>query len=63
MTKETGPRPNSHFLKVKCPDCSSEQVVFDRASSLVTCLMCSATIAKPTGGKANIRGDIAGVLE
>ena len=46
------------FVKVKCPDCGNEQIVFIRASTQVKCQVCGATIAIPTGGKANIRGEI-----
>ena len=45
------------FLKVKCSDCGNPQVIFDRASTMVVCQICGATIAKPTGGKANLRGE------
>ncbi|MEM3852663.1 MAG: 30S ribosomal protein S27e [Methanomassiliicoccales archaeon] len=43
------------FVIVKCADCSSEQIVFERASTVVTCKICGATIASPTGGKAKLR--------
>ncbi len=57
------PKPNSQFLRVKCADCGNEQIVFDRAASVVLCPVCGATVAKPTGGKAAIRGEVLGVLE
>ena len=57
------PKPASKFLRVKCEDCGNEQVVFDRAASVVLCQVCGATLAKPAGGKAAIRGEILGVLE
>jgi small subunit ribosomal protein S27e len=40
------------FLKVKCPDCGSEQVLFDRPATLVPCAVCNTTLAKPGAGKA-----------
>lgn len=43
------------FVKAKCNDCGNPQVIFDRASTDVICLICGATIAKPTGGKASVR--------
>lgn len=46
------------FLKVKCRDCGSEQVLFERAARKVTCEVCSATLASPTGGRAKIKGEI-----
>jgi len=54
--------PKSRFVKVKCPDCTNVQVVFDRCSTTVTCIACGATLAKPQGGKAQIRGEILEVL-
>jgi len=57
------PKPESRFLKVKCEDCGNEQVVFDRTASVVLCQVCGSTLARPTGGKAAIRGEILEVLE
>ena len=57
------PTPASRFLRVKCEDCGNEQVVFDRPSSVVLCQVCGATLAKPTGGKAVIRGEVLGAVE
>ena len=51
------------FLKVKCPDCPSEQVVFEKAATLVKCQVCGATIAEPAGGKAHIKGAVLGAME
>jgi len=48
------PQPKSRFLKVKCPDCSNEQVIFGSAATVVKCLACGKTLAKPIGGKAEI---------
>jgi small subunit ribosomal protein S27e len=52
----------SKFLRVRCRDCGNEQIVFDRAASMVTCLVCNATIAEPTGGKADIKAEVVEVL-
>ena len=51
------------FTKVKCNDCSNEQIIFDKAATIVNCQVCGATLATPTGGKATIKGEISGVLE
>jgi len=48
-------KERARFLLVKCADCSSEQIVFERATTTVTCRICGATIASPTGGKAKFR--------
>ncbi|MFQ6060718.1 MAG: 30S ribosomal protein S27e [Thermoplasmata archaeon] len=51
------PGPKGKFVRVKCPDCGNPQITYDRASTQVTCLVCGATIVKPRGGKAEIRGE------
>ncbi len=51
------------FLKVKCLDCGNEQIIYIRASTEVRCEVCGATMAKPTGGKALIRGEVMEVFE
>lgn len=53
----------SKFTKVKCKKCGNEQVVFNRASTEVKCLVCGETLAKPTGGKAEILGDVVETYE
>ena len=45
----------AQFLKVKCPDCSNEQVAFNRPATTVKCLVCGATLATPTGGEASFK--------
>ena len=49
----------AHFLKVKCPDCSNEQVAFNRPATKVNCLVCGATLATPTGGEAAFKDVVA----
>lgn len=55
--------PTSKFLKVKCPDCNSEQVTFNRATVRVNCQVCGATLLEPAGGLAHIRGEVVDTLE
>lgn len=57
------PQPRGRFLRVKCESCGGEQIVFDRAASVVACLVCGVTLARPTGGLATIKGDILGTVE
>jgi len=40
----------SKFLRIKCK-CGNEQNVFGNASSEVKCLVCTETIAKPSGSR------------
>lgn len=57
------PTPKSRFLRVKCLDCSNEQVIFGSASTKVKCLVCGKTLAEPKGGKSTILTKIIAVLE
>jgi small subunit ribosomal protein S27e len=53
----------SRFFRVKCPDCENEQVVFDKASTTVQCVVCGRVLAEPTGGKCIIKADILAANE
>jgi small subunit ribosomal protein S27e len=53
----------SRFHKVKCPDCENEQMIFEKASSVVDCVVCGRVLAEPSGGKALIKADILGSFE
>lgn len=55
--KDIIPRPTSKFLKVVCR-CKNEQIIFNKASSKVKCLVCGAVLAEPTGGKAKIKAKV-----
>lgn len=48
----------SRFLKVRCPSCGQEQVLFDRASGVVKCLQCEATLAEPSGGRVRLAPNV-----
>ena len=55
--------PESKFIKVRCPKCKNEQIVFGKATSAVKCLVCGKDLADPTGGKARIKANVLEVLE
>lgn len=57
------PRPKSKFLRVKCPNCGNEQVVFSHITNIVKCNICSAVLAEPAGGKTTIKGEVVTALE
>ncbi len=60
--KETVEMPKSKFLKVACRKCKNEQVVFNKASTVVKCMKCEAELVTPTGGEAEIHGKILQTL-
>lgn len=57
------PKPKSYFLRIRCPDCGNEQLVFSNPTNTVKCNVCQTLLAKPTGGKADIHGEITAILE
>lgn len=61
MNKEELLKHRSRFLKVRCNQCSNEQIIFERATSSVKCKVCGGTIVKSTGGKGKVLGEIVEV--
>ena len=57
------PQPKSKYIKVRCPKCKNEQILFGNASTVVKCLVCNKELAFPTGGKAKISARVLEVLE
>jgi small subunit ribosomal protein S27e len=55
--------PTSKFIKIRCPKCKNEQIMFGKASSEVICLVCGKILAEPTGGKSKVKARILEVLE
>ena len=54
--------PVSKFVKVRCPKCKNEQILFGKCSTTVVCLVCGKLLAKPSGGKSAIKVRILEVL-
>eukprot|EP00946_MAST-07B_sp_MAST-7B-sp1_P003434 g3434.t1 len=46
--------PNSYFMDVKCPGCTSISTVFSHAQTVIQCTSCMILLAQPTGGKARL---------
>jgi small subunit ribosomal protein S27e len=57
------PRPRSSFVRVKCLKCGNEQIVFSNAVNKVNCNVCGIELAKPSSGKAKIKGETVAVFE
>lgn len=56
-------RERAKFVVLKCADCSSEQITFERATSVVTCKICGSTLATPTGGRLNYKAQVVRSVE
>lgn len=53
----------SKFVKIRCPGCNNEQVIFGKTATTVNCLICGRALAEPTGGKTKVKARILEVLE
>ncbi len=53
------------FMRVKCPECEQESVIFVYAKTEVKCLndSCKAILASPRGGKAEVFGEVLELLK
>ncbi|MEK6898812.1 MAG: 30S ribosomal protein S27e [Nanoarchaeota archaeon] len=50
------------FIKIVCPRCKKNQIIFGKASTNVKCKSCNTLLVRTTGGKAKIRAAIKEVL-
>jgi len=57
------PKPRSSFLRVKCPKCGNEQIVYSHPVNKVNCNVCGTELAEPSSGKAIIKGEIISGFE
>jgi len=53
----------SKFIKIRCPKCKNEQIMFGKASTKISCLVCNKVLAEPTGGKSRVKARVLEVLE
>ena len=53
----------SKFIKVRCPKCKNEQIIFGKPASVVKCLICNKELIEPTGGKGKVKARILEVLD
>ncbi len=54
---------SSRYVKIRCPKCKNEQIMFGKSSTNVKCLVCGKDLAESTGGKSKIKARILEVLE
>lgn len=60
---EIGRETASKFIKIRCPKCKNEQIMFGKSSSEIQCLVCQKVLAEPTGGKARVKARILEILD
>lgn len=56
------PEPKSRFIRIRCPQCGNEQVIFDHATFPVRCFICGTQLVRSTGGKAEVIGEVIKIL-
>ena len=55
--------PTSKFVKVRCPKCKNEQIIFGKSSTQIKCHQCQKVLGERGGGKAKVKARILEVLE
>lgn len=56
-------RPRSNFFLVKCVNCGAERVIFSHSTTKIMCDVCGELLVRPTGGRAEIYGEIVKRLD
>ena len=54
---------SGRFVRVACPDCENEQIVFEKAARSIACQVCGHTLVTPTGGKAAMDSEVVETVE
>jgi small subunit ribosomal protein S27e len=53
----------SKFVRIKCPKCENEQIIFGKATTIVRCTKCNYILTKPSSSKAKIRAKVLEVFK
>jgi len=53
----------SKFVRVRCPKCNNEQIIFGKATTLVKCLICKNVLAKPSSSKTRVKAKVLEVCK
>lgn len=53
----------SKFVKVRCPKCKAEQIIFGKATTHVRCLKCNQLLVQPSSSKTKIRARVLEVFK
>ena len=60
---KTPKETKAKFIKLRCPKCKNEQIMFGKSASKIKCLVCGKVLAEPTGGKSKVKARVLEVLE
>lgn len=53
----------SKFIRVRCPKCKAEQIIFGKATTDAKCIKCGNLLAKPAASKAKIKARVLEVFK
>lgn len=56
------PSKDSKFLKIICPRCKSQKIIYGKATSKIKCQKCNKMLVKNTGGKTKIKAPVKKIL-
>ncbi len=62
MSKNLIKQTKSKFIRVRCPKCKNEQVIFGKTAQEIKCLVCGKELAESTGGKTKIKAQVLEIL-
>jgi len=51
------------FLKIACPRCQNEQMIYGKSSTKIKCDFCNKLLVKTTGGKTKVKAKIKEVIK
>jgi len=58
-----GEKPiKSKFLRISCPRCQCQQIVFGKSATTIKCKKCNYMLLKTTGGKARMRAQVKQII-
>ncbi len=53
----------SKFVRIRCPKCNAEQVIFGKATTKVKCLKCNYILTKSEASKVKIKAKVLEVFK
>ncbi|MEM3342177.1 MAG: 30S ribosomal protein S27e [Thermoplasmata archaeon] len=57
-------KERGNFIKVKCKDCSNEQITFSKPAQKINCRSCGSTLIQSSSGKGKfVNGELVEVLQ
>ena len=62
MAKSIVQAPKSRFIHVMCKKCKNEQVIYNKAATVIVCTSCGMEMAKPTGGEIIVNAKVLEIL-